>query len=320
MKLPRAFLFSPRLSTRLADDDFHIRTTTNAEAGGRSARRVAPQRSGGDGRRSCPRLVIGDGGRQGRRQRRGRGRLQSAGRAEESQTEAQMSANGRCPGEEVAAAAVERDSAIMVSTVGADYNRVASTWSGDGWEDPRDRDGLPIFTAGDLITVFPLCRTVLIEGLLRRGETMNLIAASKVGKSWLTYLLAFSVALGRKFLDTFDTTAGNVLIIDNELHPETIAHRLRTVASALSIPLEDFAERVDVLPLRGRLKNLDGLRPELLKLEPGRYCADHRGRLLPGTAGGNGREQQRRDRPPLQRRRFDCRRARLFVRLRPSRQ
>ena len=103
---------------------------------------------------------------------------------------------------------------------------------------------------------FPHLRKPLIEGLLREGETMNVIAPPKTGKSWLVTDLAIAVATGRPWLDTFQTHRGSVLIIDNELHGETSAHRIPKVAEARGVPLEEIDQMVYVENLRGRLRDL----------------------------------------------------------------
>ena len=135
---------------------------------------------------------------------------------------------------------------------------------GDAWEglakrqqeftatslDERAPPPFVTFTLGKLLETFPTMREPVIHDLLRVGETMNVIAAPKVGKSWLVAGLAFAVATGRPWLD-FETSAGDVLIIDNELHPETIAHRLRRVADANGYSIPEVGEHVTVLPLRG---------------------------------------------------------------------
>jgi hypothetical protein len=135
----------------------------------------------------------------------------------------------------------------------------------------EDGNSLPIMSCTELLSKYPERRPAVIEGLLRRGETMNLIAAPKVGKSWLSLGLAFSVATGRPWLSTFATAQGNVLLIDNELHPETSAHRLRTLVGALHWPIEDIGEKVHIVNLRGRLHNLNDLGLGLKKIERDRY-------------------------------------------------
>jgi len=96
----------------------------------------------------------------------------------------------------------------------------------------------------------------VIDGLLRRGELMNIIAPPKAGKSWFVLDLALSVATGRRWLE-FDTTPGRVLVLDNELHPPTLSHRLDKVADARRIPREEFDERDRVFLDTCRGKGLD---------------------------------------------------------------
>jgi hypothetical protein len=115
---------------------------------------------------------------------------------------------------------------------------------------------------------YPTLRQPVVEGILRRGETCNIIAAPKVGKSYLGCGLAYSVATGRPWL-SYDTTRGRVLIIDNELHNETLASRLDAIAFAMQIPHAD-RDMVEVVSLRGRNMpvNAIGIR---LQVEPSRY-------------------------------------------------
>ena len=130
---------------------------------------------------------------------------------------------------------------------------------------------------GDIIrpvSVTQLCgkytelRQPVVEGILRRGETCNIIAAPKVGKSYLGCSLAYSVATGRPWL-SHDTTQGRVLLIDNELHNETLASRLEAIAFAMQIPYAD-RDMVEVVSLRGR--NLPVNEIDIrLAVEPGRY-------------------------------------------------
>lgn len=129
---------------------------------------------------------------------------------------------------------------------------------------------LEIRTAHEMSSTFPAMRPAVIRGLLRRGEIGNLIAASKMGKSWLTYDLAWAVVQGCPWFG-FETVAGDVLIVDNELHPETLAARLPIVAQARKIRPEDHDERLHVANLRGALVDLRELRRMMSDIEPGRY-------------------------------------------------
>ena len=122
-----------------------------------------------------------------------------------------------------------------------------------------------------LLIEFPDLRTPVIHGLLRAGETMNVISAPKIGKSWLVTDLALAVATGRKWLDTFETERGDVLIIDNELHGETSAHRIPKVAAARAIPLGEIADHVFVENLRGRLQDIFAMNPYFDRIVPGQF-------------------------------------------------
>jgi hypothetical protein len=124
---------------------------------------------------------------------------------------------------------------------------------------------------GDLWRSFPRLRPPVIHGLLREGETMNVIAAPKTGKSWLTIDLALAVATGRMWLDRYETVRGDVLIVDNELHPETSAHRIPKVAEARGIDQDEIADTVWVDNLRGGLRSLLDLGPYFAAIEPGRF-------------------------------------------------
>lgn len=127
-------------------------------------------------------------------------------------------------------------------------------------------------TVRELMARHQTLRAPVIRGLLRRGETMNVIAPPKTGKSWLVLALAMCVATGRRWLDSFETVAGDVLIIDNELHAETLAHRIPQVAECLRIGMNDIAETVYVQSLRGQLRDIFSMRQYFESIEPGRYA------------------------------------------------
>ena len=111
----------------------------------------------------------------------------------------------------------------------------------------------------DLVRRYPHVNRPVVDGLFRRGETCNVIADPKVGKSWMVYGLALSVVGGRPWLDRFDTTPGRVLLIDNELHPQTLASRIPLVCQAMEMFPADLGDRLEVWPLRGNLKTIHGL-------------------------------------------------------------
>jgi hypothetical protein len=74
------------------------------------------------------------------------------------------------------------------------------------------------------------------------------------------------------WLDFFPCTAGRVLIIDNELHPQTLVNRIPKVAEARRIPA-GWESRLDVLSLRGVGLTLDTLAPTIRKIMAGQYAA-----------------------------------------------
>jgi hypothetical protein len=170
---------------------------------------------------------------------------------------------------------------------------------GDAWEGDREASALPVgaepnllepISLGELIDRHPTLRPSVIHGLLRRGETMNVISTSKVGKSWFVTDLALTAAAGGDWLGTFQVERGKVLIIDNELHPETLADRLRKVAEARGIPLQAVRDSVFVRTLRGRLRDILSLGPYFRGLQPGRFdlvVLDAYYRMLPEGVSEN---------------------------------
>jgi len=106
-----------------------------------------------------------------------------------------------------------------------------------------------------LLAEFPKMKPILIHGLLRIGETMNVIAPPKTGKSWLVTDLAAAVATGSPWFG-FPCEQGKVLIIDNELHPETSASRIPKVIDARGYPMNIVKRNLFVENQRGLLKNI----------------------------------------------------------------
>jgi hypothetical protein len=123
----------------------------------------------------------------------------------------------------------------------------------------------------ELVHVYPELRPPVIHGLLRRGESANIIAPPKTGKSWLAADLAIAVASGRPWLDSFNTEPGDVLIIDNELHGETSANRVPRDAAARGVPWDEYKHGVFIENLRGKLRDIHAMAGYFQTLEPGRY-------------------------------------------------
>ena len=95
-----------------------------------------------------------------------------------------------------------------------------------------------VFTAAELLRTFTSLNEPVIDGLLRRTEVMNVVAAPKTGKSWFILQLAYSLVKGWDFLG-FPCKQCRVMIMDNELHTSTISYRMQKVCQSMSISKED---------------------------------------------------------------------------------
>ena len=114
-------------------------------------------------------------------------------------------------------------------------------------------------------------REVVIQGLVRLGEVMNLIAATKVGKSWMALMMLLSVATGNDWLGR-RTRKGRVLLLDNELHDETIQNRLRSVAASANFAFNpDDDDSFVYCDLRGETIGIDDLVWQLGQFEPDEF-------------------------------------------------
>jgi hypothetical protein len=146
---------------------------------------------------------------------------------------------------------------------------------------------------GKLIDDNPEMRPVVIDGVLRRGETANVVAAAKAGKSFLAGNLAWCIATGEPWL-THDVTKGRVLILDNELHPETLASRLLRIALDMQIDVNEFGDEIDVICLRGQNIDIHSLSIRLAAIQPGEYAfvvVDALYRTLPAGTSENDNAQ-----------------------------
>lgn len=133
--------------------------------------------------------------------------------------------------------------------------------------------------ADSALVITPICelsaahkdlRKPIIHGLLRYGETMNIISAPKMGKSWMVNALAIKASLGQEWLG-FQCAKTRVLLIDNELHGETTARRIPSLCDAMGINIDQLKD-LDTLNLRGNLIDFSKLGPVLFdKIEKGRY-------------------------------------------------
>lgn len=159
---------------------------------------------------------------------------------------------------------------------------------------PQLKDDAPDFapvSAFDLIRSYPELRPIVIADLLREGETMNVVAAPKVGKSWLIHGLALAVVSGRDWLGK-PTAKGRVLLIDGELHRETLAKRLGTTQTALGIANADLRQ-LEVWPVRGQGWTIDTIADRMEGVPTGHYrliVVDALYRFLPHDMEENSNE------------------------------
>lgn len=143
-------------------------------------------------------------------------------------------------------------------------------WTSDaGAASPEPARAFAPIAAGELIREYPRLRPVVIADLLREGETMNVVAAPKVGKSWLVHALAVAAVSGGTWLGKA-TTRGRVLLIDGELHRETLASRLHATGKAMGVSESDLAD-LEVWPVRGQRQTIDAIEAELHSVPAGRY-------------------------------------------------
>ncbi|MEX2288270.1 MAG: AAA family ATPase [Planctomycetaceae bacterium] len=146
------------------------------------------------------------------------------------------------------------------------------------------------FTFEQLQEKYPTLHSPILDGLLREREVLNIVSVSKVGKSWLTYGLALSIVTGRNWFGRFPTSPGRVLIIDNELHRPTLAHRIAAVAEAMGISVDQFAENIEIWPMRGKARSIVEISVALRAIEPGTFkliAVDAKYRCLPGGTSEN---------------------------------
>lgn len=158
-----------------------------------------------------------------------------------------------------------------------DANDVAVALGADGHRNLRE--ALSAAAVREQVDAFPTARTLverhhrrmrepIVRGFLRRGESMQIIAPPKAGKSWLAYHVALCVASGSCLLGVQDWTCdeGNVVLIDNELHPETLGFRLPLVQEKSGLPAH-VLDRIRVISLRGQQMDIHALGPIMSKLQ-----------------------------------------------------
>jgi RecA-family ATPase len=149
----------------------------------------------------------------------------------------------------------------------------------------------PTQTLEMLKAAAPDRRPYVIEGLLRRGETMNIIAAPKTGKSWFVYNLAATLATGGEFLGWTSPKNLKCMIVDNELHAEELAFRVGSVQDQLGV---NFGDDLHFCCLRGASIDMLKLEEKLIADGANRFdviILDALYRFLPAGTSENDNAQ-----------------------------
>ncbi len=98
----------------------------------------------------------------------------------------------------------------------------------------------------------PARRPYVINGLLRVGETGQINAPSKAGKSWLVLQIALSAAAGRPDFGATSQEPVDIILFDSELHKEELQYRMMKSIKGLGLAGKVIGN-VTVHNLRGKL-------------------------------------------------------------------
>lgn len=133
------------------------------------------------------------------------------------------------------------------------------------------RESAPFKTADEMLDTYQELRPYVIHQVVRASETINIVAPSKRGKSWFVLLLAFCIATGARWLGMFSCRPGRVLLVDNELHNETLTDRIRKVAEALGLRREEYGQNLVTKTVRGQGMDINGLVQYLAQFKAGDF-------------------------------------------------
>ena len=130
----------------------------------------------------------------------------------------------------------------------------------------------PLFHIGspNLRQGVPDYRPFIVDGLFRRGEVVNWIASPKVGKTWMLYGLLMAITAGGHWLGR-RASKGRVLLIDNELHPETGLQRLHKVAQGSGADLATVDDHLSVAWLRGQGSSFEAIEHNVRQYPKGHF-------------------------------------------------
>lgn len=131
---------------------------------------------------------------------------------------------------------------------------------------PPPPEPLSPLSIGRLCADNPVMKPPKIHGLARLSEVCNIVAAPKIGKSWLSQELSIVSAFGGEWMG-FQVEQGRTLYVDNELPKSVIASRFGALAEARGIDRKELDGLIDVLPLRGNLRDIITLGPTFMQEE-----------------------------------------------------
>lgn len=136
--------------------------------------------------------------------------------------------------------------------------------------DKKEEDGLidsDALSLRELLSMYhEELKPPLIWGLLRFEELLNIVGGTKTRKTWLALELAIRIATGSLWMGKFQCEKGKVLILDNELHKETLGFRLATIAKSIGgINLDDVWDNITVKSLRGSNYDIHRIREYVKK-------------------------------------------------------
>ena len=152
-------------------------------------------------------------------------------------------------------------------------------------EELRQAESIP--TLEDLVTQVGIdLNKPVISGLLRRGEVMNIVAPPKAGKSFLAYPLALACMTGTPWMgiEALACAKGRVVLIDNELHAQTIANRVVSIMTHWQMDTR-WQRFLRVVSLRGKVTSVfqmkEKLFPSMRLLKPSLIILDSLYKALP---------------------------------------
>lgn len=146
-----------------------------------------------------------------------------------------------------------------------EMNTGFSSWN--EWKDFMDEsvDNLPDFSLlPESIDDLPPLNPELIEGILRTGHKMMVVAPSKAGKSFLLMELCVAIATGSKWLGR-QCRKGKILYINFELDDISGLHRFADICRATKANWQELRKNLLIWNMRGYSEPLTQLVGKLIR-------------------------------------------------------